>query len=72
MIERKFSEKFRIVQCNKKLFVTVVGLSREEHADYPLPATIVRKKNCRDGDKTWIHLKNSITSAATITVMQQG
>jgi hypothetical protein len=29
MIERKFFDKFRIVQFNKKLFVTVVGLSQK-------------------------------------------
>jgi hypothetical protein len=72
MIERKFSDKFRIVQFNKKLFVTVVGLSQEEHADCPLPASIVRNKTCKDGDKKWIRLQSSITFAATITIMQQG
>jgi hypothetical protein len=71
MIEQKFSDNFRIVQFNNKLFVIVVGLSREEHADCPLPATIDRNKNCKDGDKKWICLKSSITSSATKTFMQQ-
>jgi hypothetical protein len=42
LLERKFGEKFIVVPYNKKLFVTVLGLAREEQADCPLPATLVR------------------------------
>jgi hypothetical protein len=42
LLERKFGDKYSVAPYNKKLFVTVIGLSREDQADCPLPATLVR------------------------------
>jgi hypothetical protein len=70
-IENKCGNKFRVVVYNKKRFVMVVGLAREEQADCPLAATIVRDKNCDEENKKWIELKKSITTAAKITLMQE-
>jgi hypothetical protein len=42
LIVKKFTDKFRMMQYNKKLFVALVGSSREEHDDCLLAATIVR------------------------------
>jgi hypothetical protein len=33
LLERKFGYKFSVLPYNKKLFVTVIGLVREEQAD---------------------------------------
>jgi hypothetical protein len=41
LLERKFGDKFIVVPYNKKLFVTLIGLAREEQADCPLPETLV-------------------------------
>jgi hypothetical protein len=42
LLERKFGDKSSVVPYTKKLFVTVIGLAREEQAGRPLPATLVR------------------------------
>jgi hypothetical protein len=55
-LERKFGDKFSGVPYNKKLFVTVIGMAREEQADSLLPATLVRDQ-CQDKNKTWMDLK---------------
>jgi hypothetical protein len=41
LLERKFGDKFIVVPYNKRLFVTVIGLAREDQADCPLPETLV-------------------------------
>jgi hypothetical protein len=66
LIEKRFGEKFRMVKYNKKLYITVVDLAREEHADCPLPATMAKSR-----EKKWICLKNSIVAAAEVAIMQQ-
>jgi hypothetical protein len=35
-LEKRFGDKFIVFTFNKKLFVTVIGLSREEQADGPM------------------------------------
>jgi hypothetical protein len=70
LLESKFGEFFSVVPCNKKLFVTVIGLAREEQADCPLPATLVRDQG-EDKNKKWMDLKKSVVRAAEITFMQQ-
>jgi hypothetical protein len=67
---RKFRDKFIAVPYNKKLFATVIGLSREEQADCPLPAMLVRDQG-EDKNKKWIDLKKSVVRAAEITVIQE-
>jgi hypothetical protein len=42
LLERKFRDKLIVAPYNKKLFVTVIGLAREEQANCPLLATPVR------------------------------
>jgi hypothetical protein len=69
LIDRKFGDKFIVVPYNKKLFVTVIGLAREEQANFPLPATLVREQG-EDNNKKWMDLKKSVVRAAEITVMQ--
>jgi hypothetical protein len=71
LIEKKFANKFWVVVYNKKLFLTVVGLEREDQADCLLAVTILHDKNCDDEHKTWIELKKSSTKAAKITLMQE-
>jgi hypothetical protein len=66
LIEKRFGDKFRMVKYNKKLYITVVGMSREEHGDCPLPATMVKSI-----EKKWIGLNNSIVAAAGVAIMQQ-
>jgi hypothetical protein len=70
LLERKFGDKFSVVPYNKKLFVTVIGMAREERADCPLPATLVRDQG-EDKNKKWMDLNKSVFRAAEITVMQQ-
>jgi hypothetical protein len=43
---------------------------REEQADCPLPATLVRDQG-EDKNKKWMNLKKSVVRAAEITFMQQ-
>jgi hypothetical protein len=69
LLERKFGEKFIVVPYNNNLCVTVIGLAREEQADFPLPATIVRDQG-EEKNKKWMDLKKSAVCAAEITVMQ--
>jgi hypothetical protein len=69
--KKKFAGKNQVVVYNKKRFVLVVGLEREEQADCPLVATVVRDKNCDNKKNTLIELKKSIMSAAKITLMQE-
>jgi hypothetical protein len=68
--ERKFGDKFSVYPYNKKLFVTVIGLSHEEQADCPLPTTLVSDQG-EDKDKKWMDLKKKLVRAADITFMQQ-
>jgi hypothetical protein len=70
LLERKCGDKFSVVPYNKKLFVTVIGLAREEQADCPLPATPVRDQG-EDKNKKWMDLKKRVVCAAEITFMQQ-
>jgi hypothetical protein len=70
LMERKFGDKFSVVPYNKKLFVTVIGLAREEQSDRPLHAMLVRDQ-CEDTNKKWMDLKNSAVRAADITLMKQ-
>jgi hypothetical protein len=63
LLERKFGDKFIVVPYNKKLFVTVIGLAREEQADCPLLATLVRDQG-KDKKKKWMDLKKSVVRAA--------
>jgi hypothetical protein len=70
LLERKFGEKNIVVPYNKKLLVTMIGLAREEKADCPLPATLVRDEG-EDNNKKWMDLKKSIIRAAEITFKQQ-
>jgi hypothetical protein len=58
------------VFSNKKLFVTVIGLAREEQANCPLPVTLVRDQG-EDKNKKWMDLQKSVVRAAEITVMQE-
>jgi hypothetical protein len=69
LLERKFGDKFIVVPYNKKLFVTVIGLAREEQVDCPLPTTIVRDEG-EDNNKKWMDLKKSVIRAAQITFKQ--
>jgi hypothetical protein len=50
--------------------VTVIGLAREEKANCPPPATLVRDQG-EDKNKKWMDLKKSVVRAAEITVMQE-
>jgi hypothetical protein len=70
LLDRKFGDKFIVVPYNKKLFVTVIVLAREEQADCPLPATLVRDEG-EDNNKKWIDLRKSVICAAEITFKQQ-
>jgi hypothetical protein len=70
LLERKFGGKFIVVPYNKKMFMTVILLAREEQADRPLPAMLVRDKG-EDKNKKWMDLKKSVVRAAEITVMQE-
>jgi hypothetical protein len=70
LMERKFGDKFSVIPYNKKLFVTVIGLAREEQADRPLHAMLVRDQ-CEDTHKKWMDLKKRVVRAADITLMQQ-
>jgi hypothetical protein len=70
LLERKFGDTFSVVPYNKKLFVTVIGLAREEHVECPLPMTLVRDQGEEKNNK-WMDLKKSVVRAAEITFMQQ-
>jgi hypothetical protein len=70
LLERKFGYEFIVVPYNKKLFVTVIGLSRKEQAKCPLPAKLVRDQG-EDKNKKWMDLKKSIVRAAEITGIQE-
>jgi hypothetical protein len=70
LLERKFGDKFIVVPYNKKLFVTVIGLAREEQAHCLLAATLVRDQ-CEYKKKKWMDLKRSVVRAAEITGMQE-
>jgi hypothetical protein len=70
LLDRKFGDKFIVVPYNKKLFVTVIGMAREEQADCPLPATLFRVEG-EDNNKKWMDLNKSIIHAAGITFKQQ-
>jgi hypothetical protein len=70
LLERKFGDKFIVFPYNKKLFVTGIGLAREEKADCPLPATLVSDQG-EDKSKKWMDLKKSVIRAAVITFKQQ-
>jgi hypothetical protein len=70
LLERKFGDMFSVVPYNKKLFVTVIGLAREEQADCPLPATLVRDED-EDKNKKWMDFKKSVILAAEITFKEQ-
>jgi hypothetical protein len=70
LLERKFGDTFIVVPYNKKLFVTVIVLAREEQANCPLPATLVRDQG-EDKNNKWMDLKKSGVRAAEITVMQE-
>jgi hypothetical protein len=70
LLERNFGDKSIVVPYNKKLFVTVIGLEREEQADCPLPATLVRDQG-EDKNKKWMDLKKIVVRAAEITFKQQ-
>jgi hypothetical protein len=59
LLERKFWDKFIVVPYNKKMFVIVIGLAREEQADCPLPATLVRDQG-EDKNKKWMDLKSVV------------
>jgi hypothetical protein len=70
LLERKFGDKCIVAPYNKKLFVTVIGLEREEQAYCPLPATLVRDEG-DDNNNKWMDLKKSVVCAAEITFKQQ-
>jgi hypothetical protein len=70
LLERKFGDKFIVVPYNNKLFVTVIGLAREEQAHCSLPEMLVRDQ-VEDKNKKWMDLKKSVVRAAHITVMQE-
>jgi hypothetical protein len=69
LLERKFGDKYSVAPYNKKLFVTVIGLVREEQAEFPLPSTLVRDQG-KDKNKKWTDLNKSIVHTAGITFMQ--
>jgi hypothetical protein len=69
-LERKCWDNFSVVPYNTKLFVTVIGLAREEQVDCPLPVMLVRYQG-EDNNKKWMDLKKSVVRAAEITFMQQ-
>jgi hypothetical protein len=54
LLERKFGDKLSVVPYNKKLFVTVIGMAREEQSDYTLPTTLVRDQG-EDKIKKWMY-----------------
>jgi hypothetical protein len=70
LLERKFGDKFIVVPYNKKLFMTVISLEREEKSDCPLSETLVRDEG-EDNNKKWMYLKKSVIRAAEITFKQQ-
>jgi hypothetical protein len=70
LLERKFRDKFIVVPYNKKLFVTVIGLAREEQANCPLPATPVRDQG-EEKNKKRMYLKKSVVREAETTFMQE-
>jgi hypothetical protein len=70
LLERNFWDNSSVVPYNNKLFVTVIGLAREEQADCPLPVMLVRYQS-EDKNKKWIDLKKSVVRAAEINFMQQ-
>jgi hypothetical protein len=69
LLERKLGDKSIGVPYNKKLLVTVIGLAREEQADCPLPAMLVRDEG-EENNKKWTDLKKSVIHAAEITFKQ--
>jgi hypothetical protein len=70
LLERKFWDKLMVVPYNKKLFVTVIGLAREEQSDCQMSAALVRDEG-EDNNKKWMDLKKSVIRAAEITFKQQ-
>jgi hypothetical protein len=70
LLERKFGDEYSFVPYNKMLFLTVIGLAREEQDDRPLPATLVRDQG-EDKNNNRIDLKKIIVRAAEINLMQQ-
>jgi hypothetical protein len=70
LLVRKCGDKFSVIPYNKKLFVTVIGLAREDQADCPLPATLVRNQG-EEKNKKLMDLKKSVVRVAEITFMQQ-
>jgi hypothetical protein len=69
LLESKFGDKFIVIPYNNKLFVTVIGLAREEQADCLLSSMLVRDQG-EDKNKKWMDLKKSVVCAAEITVTQ--
>jgi hypothetical protein len=65
LLERNFGDKFIV-----ELFVTVIGLAREEQAYCPLPEKLVRDEG-EGKNKKWMDLKRSAIRAAEITFKQQ-
>jgi hypothetical protein len=60
VIEKRFGEKIRMVKYNNnKIDLAVVGILREEHADCPLPETIVREEKRDEGNMQWMLFRNS-------------
>jgi hypothetical protein len=51
LLERKFGDKFSVVPYSTNMFVTVIGLAREDQADCPLPTTLVRDQ-CEDKNRS--------------------
>jgi hypothetical protein len=70
LLERKFGDSFSVVPYKKKLFLTVIGLAREEQAHCPLPEMLVRDQG-KDKKKKYMDLKKIVARAAEITFMQQ-
>jgi hypothetical protein len=70
LLERNFGDKFSGVPYNKKLFVTVILLAREEQDDCLFPANLVRDQG-EDKNNKWMELNKSVVRAAEITFMQQ-
>jgi hypothetical protein len=70
LLERKFGDNFSVVPYKKKLFVTVIGMAREEQAGCLLPAKLFRYQG-EDKNKKWKALKKSVVRTAEINFMQQ-
>jgi hypothetical protein len=70
LLEKRFGDKYSAVPYNKKLYVTVIGLSCEEQTDCPLP-TIPVTDHGEENNKKWMDLKKSLVRAAAITLMMQ-